>query len=432
MFSASGSSDFNSGFFQQSLDRTVVGFTANNICGEGAACIVYKMYLDGLRVAVKRLRAEYRTDPTFVASYRKEFQIGRQLKHDALPIYRDLRADANEVYIVMDFVDGITIEEFIKTSEGLQYFSSTENVRKFFSQLLNVITYLHRSGVIHCDIKAANILLRKSDMGVMLIDLDKAYCDTLNLTHGGTVGSSDPIVDGSKPTIQKDILALGRLFDFIYERVPAFPKRAFNKFRKECFDGNTTQESLAKALQPPSQRSYRYAGVSLIALLIVGGLFLREQSKEQELSDDVKGAGIPIAERDTLVVREIVQAQPKASSENMSEQQNNGEKIGVDLDDRMGDFLTEVSHNEAILASGQASDREINDMVYSSSLLHSKLYQDAVSFYKSQYPDISGLDVELEIARAYEKSKAKKLLEQFMQASADTLKIRHPELYSDD
>lgn len=432
MLSVSDPSDFNSGFTQPSLERVISGFTENNVCGEGASCIVYRMYLDGLRVAAKRLRAKYRTDPTFVASYRKEFQIGRQLKHDALPLYRELRDDANEVYIVMDFVDGISVDEFISTKEGQDFFSSATNVRKFFCQLLNVIAYLHRSGVIHCDIKPANVLLRKSDMGVMLIDLDKAYSDTLDLTHGGTVGSSDPLVNGERPTAYKDILALGKLFDYIEAKIPGFPKSTFRRFRKECTSDTATHESLEKALQPRTQRSYWFVGASFLALLIVGGLLLRGHYTDPKFGDNVKGAGVPNDIRDTIVIKEIVQDQPQAPVENTSKPSHNGVNIGKDIDNRMADFLTEVSQNESKLSSGQLSDHEIRDLVYSVSMLHSELYQQAVSFYKSQHPDISGIDVELEVARAYEKSSAKRLHESFLQAAVDTLKLRHPESYSED
>lgn len=86
-------------------------FSADNICGEGGACIVYGMNLDGLRVAVKRLREDLRTLPGYAASYRKEFQIGQRLKHYALPTYRQLHDEIEDVYIVMDYVDGVSLRD---------------------------------------------------------------------------------------------------------------------------------------------------------------------------------------------------------------------------------------------------------------------------------------------------------------------------------
>lgn len=77
-------------------------FTDANVCGESASCVVYRMRLDGAQVAVKRLKQGYRANPLYVAAYEKEYQIGRQLKHDALPVYREFHEDKDELYIIME------------------------------------------------------------------------------------------------------------------------------------------------------------------------------------------------------------------------------------------------------------------------------------------------------------------------------------------
>ncbi len=66
------SSDFNASEFN--LDETessnasfLAQFSADNICGEGGACVVYRINLDGVRVAVKRLREDLRTLPGYAA-----------------------------------------------------------------------------------------------------------------------------------------------------------------------------------------------------------------------------------------------------------------------------------------------------------------------------------------------------------------------------
>lgn len=97
MISDTYASGFSSDFVRPSAASAVAQFTPENICGEGATSVVYHMRLDGLRVAVKRLKAEQRGNPTCVAAYRKEYIIGRVLKHDSLPLYRELRADEDEV-----------------------------------------------------------------------------------------------------------------------------------------------------------------------------------------------------------------------------------------------------------------------------------------------------------------------------------------------
>lgn len=246
------------------------GFTDENICGEGATCVVYQMNLQGLHVAVKRLRDEYLDEPIHRAAFRKEFNIGRQLKHDALPTYRELNEDGDEIYIVMDFIDGVSLSKFIATEEGQRFFSSSENVRRFLLELVGVVGYLHRKGVIHCDIKPDNIMLRHSDRGLMLIDLDKAYSDTLDRTSGGTYGFSDLLESGEKPTAAKDFAAIGKVIDFIAANSSRFPVSVFKRFRDECNNPYTSVEKLCETLQPRSHRGLWIVGIMLISCIIIG------------------------------------------------------------------------------------------------------------------------------------------------------------------
>lgn len=65
MLSNSTPSGFSSGFNTSKGENTIDnGFSDENICGEGASGIVYSIRLNGLRVAIKRLRKEFRTNPT--------------------------------------------------------------------------------------------------------------------------------------------------------------------------------------------------------------------------------------------------------------------------------------------------------------------------------------------------------------------------------
>lgn len=248
MTDSSRSSFFSSDFTNfPELDEEGL-YAAENICGVGASCSVYSGYVKGLKVAIKRLKEEYLTNPLYVEAFRKEFQIGRRLKHESLPVYRAFRADLDEVYIVMDFIDGCSVMDFMETAEGRDWFSKRENVGRFLRQLLGGIGYLHRSGVIHCDLKPANIMLRHSDRRVVLIDLDKSYSDTFDRTHGGTPGSSDPLRCGLKPTVNKDFTAIGNLIGWLGSRADDFPIRWFKEFCNECGKPDATYERLSALL----------------------------------------------------------------------------------------------------------------------------------------------------------------------------------------
>ena len=97
----------------------------------------------------------------------------------------------------------------------------------------------------------------------------------------------------------------------------------------------------------------------------------------------------------------------------------------------MSEFIREAENAIATLRKGNATDKQIHNLVDAILESHSVKYQSLMKAYKSENPDMSGFDVEMAVARAYERSKASALLQQFTQAAADTLTRRHPDLYSD-
>lgn len=409
------------------------GFKAENICGEGASCIVYRMRLGGLLVAVKRLRTKFRFYPAYLASYRKEFMIGQRLKHDALPVYRELKTGPGDVYIIMDYVDGVPLEDFIKSQEGRQYFSSVENSRQFLVQLLNVVCYLHRSGVIHCDLKPANVMLRNSDRAVMLLDLDKAYCDILENTHGGTKGSSAPLQAGEKPTSAKDFTAIGSIFDKIADTIPAFKTSKFRKFRKECDNPEATTDILLKSLQPKSKSNlWMFLGaVAIVSALVITLLFTNSESQQP---DDY----VPTTDTIVSIINIPSQSDESASHKPQSSQAESSQakskdatSIPIDFDAEMVDFIAYARSEQKRLSSGSMTDSEISAMSLSLSDKYLTAYSEIVKSAKSSHPSIPGIDIEFTVAKASEKSKASALLKELSQAGVDTLKHRNPSLYQD-
>lgn len=426
-FSPSGfSSDFSGLSKEESVEA---GFTDNNICGTGASCVVYRLRLNGLRVAIKRLRPEHLTNPSFVAAYRKEFQIGQLLKHDSLPLYRGLREDTDEVYIVMDYIDGISLNDFLDTDSGLKYFSNRENIRRFLSELLNAVGYLHRSGVIHCDLKPANVMLRHSDQGVMLLDLDKSYCDTMDLTHGGTTVISPPMTNGQKPTVQKDFIAIGNILEEIARCVPGFPKRSFSRFIKECRVSDATIESLNKALKSRVSLSGLIIGTVLL-LGLGGGIWFLFQSKDtpktvvytthepvksnvdtiQPVQSPTSPQSVPTIQTPQVIYEPTTPQPPKHTPITQAE-----------FDAAMHDFVVEAEAAQSFLRSGKGSDKQLYNLANELANSYLARYNSIRETQKKANPDISGVDIDLEIARVSEKNKAAILWQETLQAIYDTI-----------
>lgn len=389
-------------------------FSDDQVCGEGASCRVYQMRIDGVRVAVKRLKDEYLTHPTYRAAYRKEFAIGRQLKHDGLPIYRELKEGVDEVYIVMDFVDGISLEDFIATSEGKKYFNVEDNVHRFFLELLSVLGYLHRSGVVHCDLKPENIMLRHTDRGVMLLDLDKCYSDTLDLTHGGTAKISEPLGVGEHPTVHKDLSAIGYIIDWLNANIDGFPNKSLKRFREACNSKDATAETLQRSLNDDTRRSvwpWLTALLAIAAISVILALNLGTHHNNYEATPEPK--------TDTIVT--IIQSQPEMSSA------INTPELRIDFDGKMTSVIRDINAANEKLKASNLTDTEITSLIYSITETYTSGYRHCISEYKRTYPNVPGGDVELAVAKSSEASRVSRLFQEFTQAAADTIATRNLE-----
>ncbi len=125
-------------------------------------------------VAMKKLELGGISDPDheFLKAFRREAQILTRLRHPALPVVSDFFEEPSP-FIVMDYIQGDNLEKTLK-ARGAGF--PVEIVERWARRLFDVVEYLHANGVIHRDIRPANLVLRQADE-LMLIDfgLSKAF-----------------------------------------------------------------------------------------------------------------------------------------------------------------------------------------------------------------------------------------------------------------
>ena len=269
-------------------------------------------------------------------------------------------------------------------------------------------------------------MLRHSDRGLMLIDLDKAYCDTLDATHGGTSGFSNPMKSDEKPTDRKDFAAIGKIFDYIVENTSHFPRRHFSRFRSECDNPDTTPEKLNAVLRPKSH-SGLWAVVVFSLIMISGIGYYMYRNSLGDAGDAVSETEVKTESNDTVICEpqhiDIPDSHPV---------RHEGQRILInDFDRRMGKFTSETQAFIDYLSAGSVSDREIWDMNLNVMDNFTSSYNQLRTEYKKEYPEAAGIDVELALANAFENSRAFSLMQQFSQAARDTIVARHPESYMD-
>src|SRR5438876_7806958 len=155
--------------------------------GRGAMGVVYEGYDPSIKriVALKTIRADQLAggDPAAViARFRREAQAAGRLNHPNIVSIYDFGEDGGIWYIAMEFVQGRELKECFETNERFKI----ADIVRIMSQILNALDYSHRQGVIHRDVKPANIFLL-SDGSVKVADFGIAHIEASNLTQVGTV-----------------------------------------------------------------------------------------------------------------------------------------------------------------------------------------------------------------------------------------------------
>ena len=135
----------------------------------------------GRTVAIKRLRADLASDPTFRARFRREAQSAASLNHPSVVAVYDTgeetATDGSGIslpYIVMEYVEGRTLRDILR--EGRKILP--ERALEIVSTVLTALDYSHRAGIIHRDIKPANVMLTPTgDVKVMDFGIARAIAD---------------------------------------------------------------------------------------------------------------------------------------------------------------------------------------------------------------------------------------------------------------
>ena len=134
----------------------------------------------GRTVAIKRLRVDLASDPTFQARFRREAQSAAGLNHpNIVAVYdsgEEMAADGTHVqpYIVMEYVPGRTLREVLDDGRKLL----PERALEIMVGVLAALEYSHRAGIIHRDIKPANVMLTPSgDVKVMDFGIARAITE---------------------------------------------------------------------------------------------------------------------------------------------------------------------------------------------------------------------------------------------------------------
>ena len=137
-------------------------------------------------VAVKVLFPEFASDPAFVARFRREAQAAANLNHPNIVGVYDWGQEGGTYYIVMEFIDGRSLSEILRT----QGTPPAKTAAGIVGDVAAALGFAHRNGVVHRDIKPGNIMITNAGH-VKVADFGIARAMTAsheeNLTQTGSV-----------------------------------------------------------------------------------------------------------------------------------------------------------------------------------------------------------------------------------------------------
>lgn len=132
-------------------------YEIQEIIGVGGMAVVYKAYdnIDDRIVAIKILKEEFLANEEFRRRFKNESKAIAVLSHPNIVKVYDVSFGDKLQYIVMEYIDGITLKEYIEQQGGLKWKEAVH----FTCQILKALQHAHDKGIVHRDVKPQNIIL---------------------------------------------------------------------------------------------------------------------------------------------------------------------------------------------------------------------------------------------------------------------------------
>ncbi|MBS2040477.1 PQQ-binding-like beta-propeller repeat protein [bacterium] len=172
-------------------------------------------------VALKLLRPERLLEEGAVARFRREALTVARLKHDHIAALYEFGDDPQQPYLAMEWVDGHSLEELLRSGP-----LGMDRALSIMAQLLGALDYAHSQGVIHHDIKPANLMLSNGRLTVVdfglasllteptVMETGPLYCTPLYMAPEMAAGNA---VDG-----RADLYSAALVFFEMLAGRPAF------------------------------------------------------------------------------------------------------------------------------------------------------------------------------------------------------------------
>jgi len=259
----------SSGYFasEKALSPTV-GEREILYSSEDGCSMIVKCYLLDRIVVCKCLKEEYRSDTQYIARLRREYEIGKGLKHPGICETLDWQENDLGPCIVMEWVDGESLQSLLVRDS-----ISPEKARGIALDLCDAISYLHRKQVIHRDLKPENIIVANRGGNAKLLDFGLSDSDAFlsGKQAAGTLEYAAPeVIAGESGDMSSDIYSLGVILGKL--------SPAFKKVAERCTEHDKAlryasvdevKSALLSCSKKPSAGKFLWIALILILLVLI-------------------------------------------------------------------------------------------------------------------------------------------------------------------
>ncbi len=201
------------------IGKVILNYRVDGLIGKGGMGSVYlatNLHIQQ-KVAIKALNGNLADNPAIRERFRQEAKNLLALDHPGIVKFLNFVENDDGLFIIMEYIDGITLEDFINQKNGLIV---EKRAYPIFDQVLDAMAYAHQHKIVHRDIKPANIILTgdgNDSRTVKVLDFGIAQIisDSADQEKGWIVGTpaymSPEQVEGNTIDERSDIYSLGVL-----------------------------------------------------------------------------------------------------------------------------------------------------------------------------------------------------------------------------
>lgn len=260
--------DISSSGFISSSEYVVSGAFSNFLeLPSRGYCRLCKAQRNGQWFTLKALKPEVANDPVYQGMLEKEFNLMMQLNHpNVVRVYSKEDIQDFGLCIVMEYVDGRTMEEFLSENP-------TKSVREsVVRQLLEAIGYCHGKQIVHRDLKPSNILVTYNGNRVKLIDFGLSDSDSYAVLKEPAFTKAYAAPEqlaGGEVDNRADLYAYGLILKQLFPNRYGCVVRKCLQSKKE--NRYSSAEEVAEAMRS-CKRGIKWLPITVIIILLVLGL----------------------------------------------------------------------------------------------------------------------------------------------------------------